>query len=138
MKEYDADEVALVIMKWLDLGPGVAPDDTRWKGHLLFFHDANLGRPDFLGDSRQRFENIPGESEDELLSRNISHLWRRRYKTVMDRLNNNTWFLQAECHLPRSLLSRFLPGVYQALRKFFQSYPWKPMKPHAPFSSEMA
>lgn len=119
IKEHGEESLALVITKWLDLGSGATPDDTRWNCHLPFFFDTSLGAHHLLGDSRSRFENLPGESEEELLSRNLSYLTDGKYKTVMDRLNKTTWFLQAESRVPRSLLSRSLSYGYQAILALF-------------------
>ncbi|RJE24789.1 hypothetical protein PHISCL_02870 [Aspergillus sclerotialis] len=115
IKEYGDDGLALVITRWVDLGSGITPDGTRWNCHLPLCYDKMLGAPDLLGDSRNVFENLPGESEEELLSRNISYLSSGKYKAVMGRFNKTTWFLQAESRVPRSLFSRSLAEGYRAI-----------------------
>lgn len=58
IKEHGDDGLALVITKWVDLGSGITPDDTRWKCHMPICYDKILGAPDcldILGTSLKTF-----------------------------------------------------------------------------------
>lgn len=123
VKEYDDNSLALVITKWMDIGSGLTPDDPRWRSKLpSYIFALNSDAPDafgLVGYSRSRFENAPGgQSEETLLSRNLSYLSGKKYKAEMDRLNDFTWFLQAESRLPRSLLGT-LTRALQSFQDLF-------------------
>lgn len=91
--------VALVITKWLDLGPGMNPRDMRWKAHTQVSTIAELPGLGEAGDVRLRFESEPGLSEESLSTWNASHLIEKRYRSSMDHWSYNRWILQANKRL---------------------------------------
>lgn len=101
-KELGDQGLALVITKWLDLGPGLTPKDTRWRVHIARDKAAEIGRLGHAGDIRLRFESEPGLSQDSLSRRNASYLTDKRFMNAMDRWNNKTWILQGGKRLPFS------------------------------------
>lgn len=100
IKELGEQGLALVITKWLDLGSGLTPEDTRWRFHLPRLTDPEIGKAGQAGDIRLRFESELGLSQDSLSSQNASYLIDKRYMSVMDRLKYDTWVLQGGKRLP--------------------------------------
>jgi hypothetical protein len=105
IKDFGDEGLALVITKWLDLGSGLTPMDTRWRVHLARDKAAELGALGEAGDVRLRFESEPGLSQDSLSCQNASYLISKRFMSAMDRWNNRTWILQAGKRLPFSYYS---------------------------------
>ena len=116
IKEVDDEGTALVITKWLDLGSGLTPMDTRWRVHLARDRDAEIGKSRKAGDIRLRFESEPGLSQDSLSCQNALYLTAKRYMTVMDHWNEETWILQAGKRLP------FYYSDVKCFLAFFLSY----------------
>lgn len=52
----DEKDVCLFLTRWLDLGPGLSPDDDRWRCHNDHEFEVNLADHEKV-DYRQRFEN---------------------------------------------------------------------------------
>ncbi|CAG8909115.1 unnamed protein product [Penicillium egyptiacum] len=82
--EYGSD-LALVLTTWINLGPGLTPDDPRWLVHCCSWE---LNRvtldPNHRKDSpRVCFENVSPRSLEALRSCNLSYLKDQRYKRVM-------------------------------------------------------
>jgi hypothetical protein len=95
----NGDEVALVITKWINLGPGISPDDPRWKVQTLSYESASIDRlysinnPEYIALSpRSVFASLNETSLGALSSRNLSYLKDRRYETVMQTtFSNHVW-----------------------------------------------
>ncbi|KAK2797235.1 hypothetical protein FQN51_008758 [Onygenales sp. PD_10] len=85
--------LALVITKWLDLGPGLRPTDAEWNG-LFDRQIKQLPAGKSVGDTRSLFEREPGLSLESLTWKNKSCLLTESYKKSMDQLDNRTWILQ--------------------------------------------
>jgi hypothetical protein len=79
--------LALVLTKWIDLGPGLTPDDPQWKVHCREDRAVTLDPKDRAGSPRVSFENASPQSLGELLSRNLSYLKDQRYREVMHQLS---------------------------------------------------
>jgi hypothetical protein len=117
--EYGS-HLALVLTKWINLGPGLTPDDPRWKIHTLeyLYQDATLDPHDRTDSPRVSFEDSSPRSLGALLSRNLSYLKDQRYRKVMRPLSQHyegrgLWYLPSENDLeenaspsPGNLLSR--------------------------------
>lgn len=52
----------LTITRWVDLGPGLTPEDIRWRSHLLF-QQRTLGPSSLFSDPRRRFEQSPANHD---------------------------------------------------------------------------
>lgn len=102
IKDFGDEGLALVVTKWLDLGPGLTPMDTRWRVHLARDSEAEIGALGEAGDVRLRFESERGLSQDALSCQNASYLAAKRFMGAMDRWNDCTWILQAGKRLPFS------------------------------------
>lgn len=55
-RNMDEKDVCLFLTRWLDLGPGLSPDDDRWRCHNDHEFEVNLADHEKV-DYRQRFEN---------------------------------------------------------------------------------
>lgn len=100
IKDFGGEGLALVVTKWLDLGSGLTPMDTRWRVHIGRDRDAEIGALGEAGDVRMRFEREPGLSLDSLSSQNASYLTAKRFMRAMDRWNDRTWIVQGGKRLP--------------------------------------
>lgn len=101
-------DVCLVLTRWLDLGPGLSPDDDRWRCHNDHEFEVNLAEHEKT-DSRQRFENDSIQancsdalSEEEMYHRNIQFIQDQAYRKLMTRFGVGSWYLQGEKKLDRS------------------------------------
>lgn len=101
-------DVCLVFTRWLDLGPGLSPDDNRWRCHNDHEFEGNLAEHEKT-DSRQRFENDSIQancsdvlSEEEMYYGNIRFLQDQAYRTLMTRFGIADWCLHGEKKLDRS------------------------------------
>lgn len=95
------NDICLVSTRWVDLGPGLTPEDARWRIHHYHGPGMMLNDHDLVGDPRVRFEedSIQGSSaltEDELFRRNISFLRGQAYQTRMVRWGPSRWYLAGE------------------------------------------
>lgn len=95
----DGKNVFLVSTRWLDLGPGLSPDDWQWKRlHGYYLRHEELEDHELL-DARSRFEieSIQtGPSEEELFHRNSSFLEQQNYRKLMTRRGPSSWYLAGE------------------------------------------
>jgi len=95
-------DLALVLTKWINLGPGLTPDDPQWNIHC---YGAWKGRKVTLspGDRKYSpwacFENTSPRSLEALLSCNISYLKNRQYRKVMRRAGRS-WYARYYLELP--------------------------------------
>lgn len=97
--EYGS-HLALVLTTWINLGPGLTPDDPRWIIHSCSHEnrDVTLDPNDCTGSPRVSFENVSPLSLGALLSRNLSYLKDQRYRKVMRPVyqyypNEGLWYL---------------------------------------------
>ena len=94
--EYGSD-LALVLTTWINLGPGLTPDDPRWKVHCDYCEPSKLTLdPNDRKDSpRVCFENASPRSLEALRSCNLSYLKDQQYEKVMRRiyLGRRVWYL---------------------------------------------
>lgn len=105
LRELEEKDICLVLTRWIDLGPGLSPEDHRWRIHLDFERIRALEASDMSGDPRMRFEMNSDDpqysssealSDEEMYLRNVSLLRARRYRTVMKRWGPGWWFLQGK------------------------------------------
>lgn len=103
VRECGGEGPALVITKWLDLGPGLVPMGEEWKRHLGASPLPETGalHDESAGDVCLRFNSSnAGPSLDSLLRRNESYLVDRRFMKEMDLWDQKTWILQGGERLP--------------------------------------
>lgn len=103
-------DICLVLTRWLDLGPGLSPDDNRWRCHNDHEFEVNLAEHE-KADSRQRFENDSIQancsdalSEEEMYYRNIQFIQDQAYRKLMTRFGVVSWCLHGK-KKARSLFS---------------------------------
>jgi hypothetical protein len=94
--EYGSD-LALVLTTWINLGPGLTPDDPRWKVHCNTWEasDLTLDPNDRKDSPRVCFENASPRSLEALRSCNLSYLKDQGYKKVMRQICRleHVWYL---------------------------------------------
>lgn len=78
--------VALIVTRWINLGPGLNPDDPLWRIHSN--EPWYMGGPDLepgmAWSPRISYEGASGDwSREALLSRNLSYFDNDRYKSLM-------------------------------------------------------
>ncbi|KAF3390352.1 hypothetical protein F1880_009386 [Penicillium rolfsii] len=97
LREVEVNNVCLTLTRWKDLGPGLSPDDPRWRNHLPL---GPYVSPVDINDPRIRFEmhaNDPqGLSVDDMLARNLALLQGRRYRRIMKQWEPGRWILQGQ------------------------------------------
>lgn len=93
MREFGTQDLSLAITRWIDVGPGLTPDDPRWRSHLLYESQHEVDSHDLVDDPRLRFENSPVDersknvvSDEELYLRNVSFLEHKRHKAAMEKM----------------------------------------------------
>lgn len=105
LRDVEANEVCLVLPRWKDLGPGLTPEDLRWRIQLPWGPFVSLENADILNDPRARFEieakNPQGHwsqnlSVDDMLVRNLALLRGRRYRHIMKQQGPGRWYLQGD------------------------------------------
>ncbi|PIG84241.1 F-box domain protein [Aspergillus arachidicola] len=93
--------IALIVTKWLDLGPGLDPTDVRWTRHLIGSLSLRMQEMATLNsDVRSQFERETVFPLDDLTGRNRSLLEDRGYVRKTDWWYNGCWILQANKRLP--------------------------------------
>lgn len=102
IRDLGEKDVCLVSTRWIDLGPGLSPQDARWTIHDRYAPFMVLAQHQLVENPRIRFEkdsiqaNSPDSlSEAALYRRNVALLKGQRYQTVMTRASSQTWFLLA-------------------------------------------
>ncbi|KAJ6020948.1 hypothetical protein N7540_006452 [Penicillium herquei] len=94
VREADTNDVTLTITRWIDLGPGLSPDDPQWRTHHQFYAEP-VPPSDLVPDPRRRFERAPSTqggsnvSIEERYRRNMSFLEAERYKTMMTQVEDS-------------------------------------------------
>ncbi|KAJ5192606.1 hypothetical protein N7449_008748 [Penicillium cf. viridicatum] len=100
LREYGKDNLAYMITRWINLGPGRSPDDPQWKVHSLGSQDVpfTLGLEHMLSSPRVLFEASATMSLDRLSTQNLQYLTDRNYQSVMKQLHDSppSWALFSE------------------------------------------
>lgn len=83
------DDLAIVITRWINLGPGLSPDDPQWKVHVFRprgWKRLSLDTIISYTSARHSFETTVAKkwSAEALSSYNLSFLRARKYKAVME------------------------------------------------------
>lgn len=102
---------SLTLTVWMDLGPGLSPEDPRWKYRLDHSYHVRASFPaeaEIL-EPRSRFERDSVEamspdalSEDEMYCRNISLLKGKTYQAVMSRAWGGRYIMHGEARTRKS------------------------------------
>ena len=102
MRTLDENHASLTLTRWMDLGPGLTPDDAQWRYRLdneLLINSANHE----IVDPHLRFERDSIQagssnalSEDTMYYRNVSLLQGRTYQTVMTPVHGGIYVLHGE------------------------------------------
>lgn len=117
-------KMALIMTRWVNLGPGLTDQDPLWKAHVCFpmGPGGRLGGhydPEpILGAQSPRlcFEDTASQSFEDLRSRNLSYLRDQQYKKVMPftAAGRNVWHIsykepskKVRMKFLRSLLGRW-------------------------------
>ncbi|KAJ5629544.1 hypothetical protein N7528_003201 [Penicillium herquei] len=89
LREIEKQDVCLLLTRWKDLGPGLDPEDDRWRIEQFWAFEKTLEPSELVGDPRERFER-PAErdspqplSQEDMFQRNLSLLRGKRYRKVM-------------------------------------------------------
>ncbi|KAH8435363.1 uncharacterized protein LDX57_012992 [Aspergillus melleus] len=114
LRDVGSRDVCLVLTKWMDLGPGLSPEDARWKSHISTVSRILLADDELVSDPQARFERDSAQaneanalSDEEMFNRNISLLQRHEYLNSMIRVGNySRWFLNAELAQERGQTKR--------------------------------
>lgn len=92
VRDFGTEEVSLVLTRWVDLGPGITPQDPRWRCHMEILSTVEVAAEDIVASPRQRFESSLAEggqrgafSEQELYFRNASLLTGKKYVRLLER-----------------------------------------------------
>lgn len=99
VREFGAQDVSLILTSWIDLGPGLYPQDPRWRSRQR--SSVDVPPEDIVASPRLRYETglADGErnkfSDEELYSRNASLLKGWRYMDVMEKISGTrAWCLR--------------------------------------------
>ncbi|OQE18024.1 hypothetical protein PENFLA_c022G06517 [Penicillium flavigenum] len=78
-------KLALILTKWIILGPGAKPDDPDWgkRDRKAILQEPDFQAIDMAVSRRASFETACETSIDALRSRNLSYLHKKRYKELM-------------------------------------------------------
>lgn len=106
LRDVKPRDVCLVVTKWMDLGPGLNPEDARWKSHIPTMSNVSLAEDELVSDPEARFERDSVQaneanalSDEDMFSRNISFLQRHEYQNSMLPVRDtwgSRWFRNAE------------------------------------------
>ena len=109
LRDLGAHDVSLIFTRWIDVGPGLSPEDPRWRSLLLHQNEYEVDPQDIIFSPRLRFESglVEGGtkktlSDEELYLRNASFLEEKRYMTVSDKGPPATRSMQPEPRRRRS------------------------------------
>lgn len=98
---FEGDGLALVITRWLDLGPGGSQtlEYRSGYGNPVGLPDRTAG-PYEIGNIRSSFEKEDAMPLAALSLRNESYLTKKRYRKFMKRAHDGyTWYMQADYRL---------------------------------------
>lgn len=78
----DGADLVLALTRWVNLGPGLSPDDRRWKVHSdsWKYNGVRLDPSDLQVTARTCFELASSQPLEDLRSCNLSYLKNERYK----------------------------------------------------------
>ena len=111
LREIEKKDICLLLTQWKDLGPGLDPEDDRWRTQQDYIRQRTLKASEIVDDPRMRFEmqsNEPASSSSQALSqenmflRNVSLLRAERYRTVMRRWGPGWWYLHGNDEVKHS------------------------------------
>jgi len=109
LRDLGTHDVILIFTRWIDVGPGLSPEDPRWRSLLLYQNEREVDPQDIIFSPRLRFETSLVEggtkktlSDEELYLRNVSFLEEKRYMAVMDKGYAVVRPTQSESHRRRS------------------------------------
>ncbi|CAG7939086.1 unnamed protein product [Penicillium salamii] len=91
------NQVALVLTTWFNLGPGLTPDDPRWRVRDGTFEDITLNPSDCKESPRAFFETNSPQPVEKLLSTNLCYLQNQRYRKVMRDLSTHDHYKSLWC-----------------------------------------
>lgn len=105
LREIEQEDICLFLTQWKDLGPGLDPDDDRWRTQSDWLRPRSLKASDMVDDPRMRFEmqsNPSGSgsfhalSEEDMFLRNVSLLRARRFRSIMTPWGPGWWYLRGK------------------------------------------
>lgn len=105
IRTLDETLASLTLTIWMDLGPGLSPEDPKWisRLHSPYFVPLSITVQHEIVDSRLRFERDSVQakssnslSEEEMYWRNVSLLKDKTYKTVMTPVCRGIFMMQGE------------------------------------------
>jgi hypothetical protein len=92
LRDLGTHDVTLIFTRWIDVGPGISPEDPRWRSLLLYENEWEVDPQDIIFSPRLRFETglVEGGTKNtlsdvELYLRNVSFLEEKRYMAVSDK-----------------------------------------------------
>lgn len=115
LRDVGPRDACFVVTKWMDLGPGLSPEDARWRCHIGAGLHISLADDELVSDPQARFEKDSVQaheanalSDEEMFRRNISLLQRHEYRIIMTRCDTTgpRWFMNAEWTRERRDTSR--------------------------------
>ncbi|KAJ5738355.1 hypothetical protein N7493_001510 [Penicillium malachiteum] len=94
-------KIALVVTKWVNLGPGLTPDDILWRAHVhdyrVLDNDSECIPEHLYTHPRVCFERAASQPFKDLGSHNLAILKEREYLTSSSfrrsPWTNNMWFM---------------------------------------------
>ena len=94
-------QLALVVTTWINLGPGLTPDDPQWKIRTRQCRYMTLDPRYRTSSPRVSFENASPLSLEALLSKNLSYIKDKRYREIMRPIlqpfqRPRLWYLPSE------------------------------------------
>ncbi|KAJ5717553.1 hypothetical protein N7488_003199 [Penicillium malachiteum] len=103
-RTYHGNEQAIVLTRWFNLGPGLSPEDNRWRVLCMAPDDDDpvLDPVERLESPRRTWENGAASlrSLEELTKSNVSFLKGHRFKKVMQQSSvlEGTWEIPPKLH----------------------------------------
>lgn len=97
LQEFDG-HLAFVVTRWMNLGPGLAPEDPLWRVRSCeaAFHPIELESDTMAWSPRRSYESASGDwLQETWLSRNLSWLKGERYRSYLHHERASTWLLKS-------------------------------------------
>lgn len=86
LREHGKFDLVLILTRWVNVGPGLRPDDPRWKFHsqyAQFPYDFALDSEHRVSSPRVMFEDAAETPFGNMRSRNLTYLTDWKYGSVM-------------------------------------------------------
>lgn len=100
LREFGESNIAFIMTRWVNIGPGRHPDDPRWKVHTLGSQHLplTLDSEYMFSSPLSLFEASHTTSLEALCTQNLAYLTDRRYRSAMKQLSQSppTWGLWRE------------------------------------------